>query len=102
MKKKYIKIRKNKTIMVYTPVPYVVDAYKDLPDEQLNETAYELHQSCMFLWNCLKLLDISKKEAIEKNYTLNKQTGDALRNIAIHHNHDVSHEFVMTIANHDW
>jgi hypothetical protein len=102
--KEFAILRKDRTILVKTPIPYVVNVYKD-PEmvslDRLMEIKYELEEHTKFLYNCLKMLGISKAMAIKHKYTLNHQTGDALSSIASH-NPKISHEMRMVIFRHEW
>jgi hypothetical protein len=80
--KRYAILRKDKTILVKTPVPYVVTAYVDADREKLENVRFRLNESVRFLNDCLRVLKISRKEAIAKEYTLNIATGDALSILA--------------------
>ncbi len=93
MKKKHIRKLKNGHIKVLTPIPYIVGC---LPDESI----YRLEQNVQFLYDCFKLLGISKKNAIKNSFTLNLMTGDKLMSLAREKN--ISHEMIMTIKNHNW
>jgi hypothetical protein len=99
--KKFAIIRKDRTILVKTPVPYVVDAFKDSSDANIQDVRYGLDEHTKFLYNCLKMLGISRKEAILKGYTLNIFTGEALNDIA-YKNPKISSEMRTVIFNHKW
>ena len=99
--KKFAIIRKDKTILVKTPRTYVVDSYKNSESDKLENVRHHLDEHTRFLYNCLKVLGVSRKEAILKDYTLDIDTGEKLLCIA-QHNESVSHEMKMTIFNHDW
>lgn len=98
---KTAKIQKDKTIIVYTPIPYVVDAYKDKEMNEISEVCNSLSQSVKFLRNCFKLLGITNKEAKEKKFTLNIETGEELNHRAWM-NRNVSCEFCALLRNHKW
>jgi len=99
--KKFAILRKDRTILVKTPIPYVVDAYKDSEQDVLEHTRYELDEHTKFLYNCLKMLGISKSEAQRLHYTLNQNTGDRLYTIAINHPH-ISHEMRQVLGKYNW
>jgi hypothetical protein len=99
--KKFAIIRKDKTILVKTPRTYVVDSYKNSESDELETVRHRLDEHTRFLYNCLKVLGVSRKEAILKDYTLDTDTGEKLLCVA-QHKESVSHEMKMTIFNHDW
>ena len=99
--KKFARLRKDKTILVKTPIPYVVDAYKDSEKDVLEQVRHQLDEDTRFLYDCLKVLRISKQEAIHRDYTLDTDTGEKLLGIA-QHKECVSHEMHMAIFNHEW
>jgi hypothetical protein len=99
-KYKYVKVKGN-TLVVNTPIPYeVIRQYPHEKDVDAENKAYELDQSCKVLYDVLKMLGISKKEAISKNYTLNTSTGLELVRIAA--DKEISHEMYMFIRKYDW
>ena len=108
-KYKYCYYEKDENIIhVLTPVPYEIDCDKrsDLQTaEQIANTVFMLNESCLFLYNVLKLLNISIAEAREMHYSLNYETGDKLKSIAYQkrtkHN-SISHEVFKMISNYDW
>lgn len=107
---KFVKINKKGVITVLTPNPYKVTAYvsiyeKSLTDENIRtelygNVLYGLDQSCKFLYDCLRLLGISKKEAKEQNYTLNKATGDKFWSLL--NQREISFQFKQIINNYNW
>ena len=99
--KKFAVIQKDRTILVKTPNPYIVDTYRDADDEELDDVRYRLNESVKFLNDCLRVLGISKKEAREKNYTLNMSTGDEFRRLMVH-SHSISIEVWKMITQYDW
>jgi ABC-type dipeptide/oligopeptide/nickel transport system ATPase component len=102
--KKFAILRKDRTILVKTPVPYVIDVYKDFYEyskEDLEQFRHRMNENTKFLYNCLKMLGISKKEAISKDYSLNLSTGEKLRDISIV-NKNISLEMSRLIINHKW
>ncbi|HLO91532.1 MAG TPA: hypothetical protein VK172_10250 [Lentimicrobium sp.] len=104
--KKFAILRKNGTILVKTPKPYVVTTFKSHAKREeskgfLENMEHILSEDCKFLYDCLRVLKISKKEAIEKEYTLNLATGEALSDIARHRD-DISHTIKMTIIGYKW
>lgn len=99
--KNFAVIRKDRTILIKTPIPYIVDAYKNTNDVHLKEVCHSLDESTKFLYNVLKLLGISKKTAIAKKYTLNIHTGDELNNIAFY-NSAISHKMFTVISTYPW
>jgi hypothetical protein len=101
--KKFAILRNDRTILVHTPKPYVVDAYKDsdMFKEELEDIRSELDEHTKFLYNCLRLLGIRRTEAIRENYTLNIDTGEKLLSMA-QHKGNISHEMRMVILNHKW
>jgi len=99
--KQFAVIQKDKTILVRTPNPYVVDTYKDVNPVILEDTRYRLHEACKFLWDCLRVLKISKKVAQDRNYTLNTDTGMKLRSIALN-SPFISSQMFKTITYYDW
>jgi len=99
--KNFAILRKDRTILVHTPKPYIVDSYKRATNKELEDVRYELDEHTKFLYNCLKMLGISRKEAIKKRYTLNIHTGDELQHIADHKD-NISYEMRMVIFNHKW
>lgn len=100
--KKFAILRKDKTILVKTPIPYVVTAYQNnCDDEWIEDIRYCLDEDTKFLYNCLKVLGISKAVAKREEYTLNKATGDKLRSIALN-NKGISYEIRQLILNHNW
>jgi hypothetical protein len=103
MAKKYAVLRRDKTIRVYTPIPYTVDAYKDsnLTLEEMRAIEHGLKEHTKFLYDCLKLLHISTATAKERGYTLNIDTGEKLASLCRDH-HYISHEMKMMILKHDW
>jgi len=62
-------------VMVMTPKPYLV--------EKRYLSTCDLADLVEGLYAILKVLGISKKVAAEKDYTLNLDTGDRLRQVAI-------------------
>lgn len=99
-KYKYVKVKGN-TLVVNTPVPYeVVRQYPHEKDVDGENKAYSLDQSCKFLYDVLRMLGISKKEAIANKYTLNLDTGYKL--MAIASQKEISHEMFMVIRKYDW
>ena len=103
MAKKYAVLRRDRTIRVYTPIPYTVDAYKDdnLSLEEMRSIEHGLKEHTKFLYDCLLLLHISIATAKERDYTLNADTGDKLLDLCREH-HYISHEMKMAIINHNW
>lgn len=99
--KKFAILRKDKTILVKTPVPYVVDSYKDSEKDVLDHVRHGLDEDTRFLYDCLKVLGISRKEAILKGYTLNLDTGEKLLSVA-QHKECISHKMRMVVFNHEW
>ena len=99
--KHYAVIQPDKSILVKTPNPYIVDTYKDESQEVLENVRYGLSNATKFLYDCLRMLRITKKQAQERNFTLNIFTGMALRDIALRSDF-LSHEMKMTITNYDW
>jgi len=99
-KLKYVECVGN-TIIVKTPNPYKsVKQYPHETDKQAEDKAYLLNQSCAFLYDTLRVLGISKKRAIEEDYTLNTATGEKLIRIAA--NKGVSNIFYKTIREYNW
>lgn len=99
--KKFAVLRKDKTILVKTPIPYVVHAYKDSKKDVLEHTTHELNEHTRFLYNCLKMLGISKSEAQRLDYSLNQDTGNRLYTIAIN-NPQISCEMCLVLGKHKW
>ena len=99
--KNFAVIQKDKTILVKTPVPYIVDTYKDVNPVILEDTRYKLSESVKFLNDCLRVLGISKAEAREKNYTLNMRTGDEFRRLMVHSD-SISLPVWKMITQYDW
>ncbi len=99
--KKFAVIRKDRTIKVYTPIPYIVTAYKNSSQKELDEVQYHLENSVKFLYDCMKVLGITKKCAIEKQYTLNLYTGSEFRHLILENN-TISHELKKIIIQYDW
>lgn len=96
----YVKIQKDKTILVKTPIPYEITAYGDRANSLIVAVADNINDECIFLYDCLRLLGISKKEAIKNDYTLNSDTGEKLIRIASEKN--ISPELRKVIINHKW
>jgi hypothetical protein len=104
--KRFAILRKDRTILVKTPKPYTVTAYQDLTDayptlESMRDIEHDLNEHTKFLYNCLKMLGISKSMAVRQRYTLNTDTGDRLSHMALH-DERISHEMRMVIRNHNW
>lgn len=101
MKKyKYVQ-RKGNTLIVKTPIPYtVVRQYPHESDQDGENKEYSLDQSCKFLYDVLRMLGVSKKEAIANGYTLNTDTGYKLCDLATRK--EVSHEMFMLLRKYDW
>jgi len=102
MKKKYKYIEvKGNTILVKTPDPYRTvrqrehETIKDAEDKE-----YQLNAACSFLYDCIKLIGISKKKAQEQEFTLNIATGDKIQQIA--RNKGISTPMYITIKNYNW
>lgn len=97
-----VELLKNGDIKVNTPVPYIIDSYRDADITKRADIMYDLKQNVRFLRDCLRLLGISNKEAREKEYTLNIMTGDKLMGIATH-NKNISNEFYKCcFIDHKW
>lgn len=99
---KYLEITKDK-IIVKTPKPYVIprEGRIDLENVETDkEFHYSMVQHLKFLYECLRVLGISKKEAIEKSYSLNTSTGDKL--MARASAKEISYEMQTLIRNHRW
>jgi hypothetical protein len=103
MAKKYAQLRRDRTIRVYTPRPYTVDAYKDsdLSLDEMKDIEHQLKEHTKFLYDCLKLLHISEATAKHRGYTLNIETGEKLFALCYKH-HYISNEMKMVILNHKW
>ena len=84
-------------IKVLTPVPYTIT----IEPERLKETRHQLDNAVKFLRNCLKVLDVSKNEAIKQGYTLNIDTGEKLSNLSWKKN-NISFEVKTLIRNYYW
>ena len=99
--KHYAVIQPDKSILVKTPNPYVVDTYKDVNAVVLEDVRHKLSNACKFLYDCLRMLKITKKQAQQQNLTLNLSTGMKLRDIALHSDF-LSHDMKMVIINYNW
>ncbi len=97
---KHIAINGN-VILVKTPVPYKTVRQREYETvEDANNKEYQLNSACKFLYDCMRLLGISKKKAIEQDFTLNLATGEKIIRIAA--DKLISHEMYMTIQNYNW
>jgi len=97
---KLIKILDSGEIIVNTPNPYTVSSYKNDGIDKITEVAHDLNDSCQFLYDCLKVLGISKRKAKDNDYTLNIDTGDKLIRLAA--TRKMSMEMYRVIKNHAW
>lgn len=103
-KYKYVNYNaKSGVVNVKTPKSYKPNGYRwnELDEDVRNDILYKLDGRVKFLYNCLAVLGISKKEAIEKELTLNQRTGYSLLTSARGLDH-VSHEMYMVIKNYNW
>lgn len=99
-KYKYTEIIGNE-ILVKTPEPYKTIRQREHETEQdAKNKEYELNQSCMFLYDCMKLLSIPIKKAKEQDFTLNYSTGEKIIRMAA--NKGISTQMYMAIKNHNW
>ena len=99
--KHYAVIQADKSILVKTPNPYIVDTYKDVNPVVLEDVRHKLSNATKFLYDCLRMLRITKKQAQQRNFTLNIFTGMALRDIALRSDF-LSHAMKMTNMHYDW
>lgn len=95
---KYVKLLKDGRVKILTPVPYII---KHFDRENIDDVLYMYNEDVKFLFNCLSILGITKKEAIDKEYTLNKYTGDELYLRALNSD-KISHSFTSIIFKHNW
>ena len=107
---KYVVVNEKGYIKILTPDPYTLKNYVNLFEESKTDTKKheqfidllnDLNESCKFLYNCLKVLGISKETAHRRDYTLNYSTGEKLYSLAIN-NDNVSREFAKIIKNYNW
>jgi len=107
LKLDYAVLYQDRTILVKTPKPYTVTAYRDYYNndkddiQKLEDITSNLNKSAMFLYNCLTLLGISIKRAKAHDFSLNGITFDRLSDIA-YNSRTLSHEFKMLILNYRW
>lgn len=99
-KHKYIELKEN-TIRVLTPVPYRTQRkYSHESEEDVKDKVYRLNEACKFLYECMRLLGISRRKAREMDFTLNIATGEKIIDMASRRN--ISHAMFMTIKNYNW
>ena len=99
-KYKYIEVIGN-TILVKTPVPYKTIRQREhetLQDAECKE--HDLNASCLFLYDCMRLLGISKKKAKEQEFTLNIATGEKV--ITAASKKGVSNQMYSVIKRYNW
>ena len=97
---KYLTIKGN-SIIVKTPNPYIVILQREHETiDDAKSKLYSLNESCKFLFDMLRVLGVSKKEAKQLGYTLNIDTGNKLSVLAGERN--ISHKVFMLIRNHNW
>lgn len=99
--RKYVALQKDKTILVRTPKPYIVDAYKKASPDHMRQIMYKLNEDAKFLYDCLKLLRMPILKARKLNLTLNRESGNKLVNMIIE-NYYVSNEMKKAIGKHKW
>lgn len=99
---KYVVFNADRSITVKTPKPYTLAAelQKHETEYQIQDKMYGLQESCLFLYECMKVLGVDKKSAAARGYTLNILTGESLRRIA--HNKEMSNVWTKMFANHRW
>lgn len=99
-KKKYIEVKGNE-ILVKTPSPYTTVRQREHETLQdAKDKEYQLNSACTFLYDCMKLLGISKKKAEQQGFTLNIATGEKIMEAA--RNKGISNPMYLTISKYDW
>jgi len=97
---KYIEVIGN-NILVKTPSPYTTVRQREhetLQDAKNKE--YQLNSDCCFLYDCMRLLGISKKDAQKQEFTLNIATGEKIERIASYKG--ISSTMYKIIKNYNW
>lgn len=97
---KYIEVKGNE-YLVKTPSPYMTVRQREHETIQdADNKAYELNSACLFLYDCMKLLGISKKKAKAENFTLNISTGEKI--ISAARNKGISNAMYKVISQYNW
>jgi len=96
-----VEVLKDGRIKVNTPKPYIIDAPREYEKSEMEAMIGNLRESVRFLRDCLRVLGVSEDEARKKEYTLNSDTGERLRELS-YSKHISMEMWKVIFSQHDW
>lgn len=94
----FVELLDNNIIEVQTPKPYIV--HTEFMND-VDDCMAQFNQNVAFLYDCMKVLNINLEQAMEEDYTLNRETGMKLMEIA-RQKDDVSEKMKKLIVTTFW